>query len=168
VFQHRPKRRNRPVAADAPAKPLIATMTSEQFQKVIQAMGFECTRAKTDGKDDSFFTFRAEGYKVAAFFHDASYLELYNAFTDVNPTLATVNEWNQKNSFSRAYVDKDGNAVLENDFILTGGVSSDSVELFVKTFRGFCRALGPFRPGAQEIAILRTRAVQQGPVDAGP
>jgi hypothetical protein len=63
------------VAADAPAKPLIATMTSEQFQKVIQAMGFECTRGKTDGKDDTFFTFRAEGYKVAAFFHDASYLE---------------------------------------------------------------------------------------------
>ncbi len=123
------------VAADTSAKPLITAMTSEQFQKVIQAMGFECTRGKTDGKDDSFFTFRAEGYKVAAFFHDASYLELYNAFTDVNPTLATINEWNQKNSFSRAYVDKDGNAVLENDLILTGGVSSDSIELFVKTFR---------------------------------
>jgi Putative bacterial sensory transduction regulator len=53
----------------------------------------------------------------------------------VNPTLASVNEWNQKNSFSRAYVDKDGNAVLENDLVLTGGVSSDSIELFVKTFR---------------------------------
>jgi hypothetical protein len=113
----------------------ITSMTSESFQKLVLAMGFECTRGKTDGKDDAFFTFRAEGYKVASFFHGPSYLLLYNAFTDVNPTLATVNEWNQKNNFSRAYVDKDGNAVLESDLVLTGGVASDTIELFVKTFR---------------------------------
>jgi hypothetical protein len=53
----------------------------------------------------------------------------------VNPTLATVNEWNQKNNFSRAYIDKDGNAVLESDLVLSGGVTNDTVEIFVKTFR---------------------------------
>jgi len=120
-------------AATKPAS--ITSMTSEQFQKLVQGMGFECTRDKTDGKDDTYFTFRAEGYKVAAFFHDPSYLLLYNAFTDVNPTLATVNEWNQKNNFSRAYIDKDGNAVLESDLVLSGGVTNDTVEIFVKTFR---------------------------------
>jgi hypothetical protein len=124
-----------PEIATKPDHALITSMTSESFQKFVQAMGFECTRGKTDGKDDSFFTFRAEGYKVAAFFHDPSYLLLYNAFNDVNPTLATVNEWNQKNNFSRAYVDKDGNAVLESDLVLTGGVATETVELFIKTFR---------------------------------
>jgi hypothetical protein len=99
-------------------------------------MGFECTRGKdAKGKDDPFFTFRAEGYKVAAFTNDSSYLQLYNGFTDVSPTLATVNQWNQTNSFSRAYVDKDGNAALESDMILTGGVTRDNIEMFVKTFR---------------------------------
>jgi tetratricopeptide (TPR) repeat protein len=115
---------------------VITSMTSIEFQEVVQAMGFECTRGKDPkGKDDPFFTFRAEGYKVAAFTNDSSYLQLYNGFTDVSPTLAAVNQWNQTNSFSRAYVDKDGNAALESDMILTGGVTRDNIEMFVKTFR---------------------------------
>ena len=64
-----------------------------------------------------------------------SFLELYNAFTDVAPTPTVVNEWNQTNRFSRAYVDKDGNATIEDDLILTGGVTRENVEIFVKTFR---------------------------------
>jgi len=115
---------------------IITSMTSEEFQHFVQAMGFECTRGKDEaGKDETFFTFRAEGYKVAVIINAPGYVTLYNEFTDVNPTLATVNEWNQVNSFSRAYVAKDGNAVLENDLILSGGVTHESVEVFIKTFR---------------------------------
>jgi hypothetical protein len=111
-------------------------MTLQSFQQFVQAMGFECTRGKDEaGKDDSFFIFRAEGYKVAAFVNDASSVLLYNVFNDVNPTLATVNEWNQNGSFSRAYINKEGNAVLENDLIVSGGVTHDNLEVFVKTFR---------------------------------
>jgi hypothetical protein len=115
---------------------IITSMSSDQFQAFVKAMGFECTRDKDEaGKDDAFFTFRAEGYKVAAFDDLPTFLQLYNAFTDVEPTLATVNEWNQKNSFSRAYVDDQGNAVLESDMILDGGVTHENIELFVKTYR---------------------------------
>ena len=118
------------------ASTLITGMTSQSFQQFVQAMGFECTRGKDEtGKDEAYFTFRAEGYKVAAFVNDPSSVTLYNAFTDVNPTLATVNEWNQNASFSRAHVDKDGNAVLESDMFFTGGVTHENVEMFVKTFR---------------------------------
>ena len=115
---------------------IITSMTSAEFQQIVQAMGFECTRGKDEaGKENEFFTFRAEGYKVAAFVTAPSFVTLYNSFTDVNPTLATVNEWNQLNSFSRAYIDKAGDAVLESDLILGGGVTRESVELFVKTYR---------------------------------
>ena len=115
---------------------IITSMTSGAFQQFVQAMGFDCTRGKDEaGKEDPYFTYRAEGYKVGAFVNDPSFVELYNAFTDVNPTLATVNEWNQNNSLSRAYVDKDGSAVLESDLILSGGVTHENVEMFIKTFR---------------------------------
>ena len=115
---------------------IITSMTSVEFQQLVQTMGFECARGKdANGKEDSYFTFRAEGYKVAAVTSDPSYVQLYNGFTDVNPTLATVNEWNQNNSFSRAYVDKDGTAALESDMIFTGGVTRENVETFLKTFR---------------------------------
>ena len=115
---------------------IITSMTSIEFQQLVQAMGFDCTRGKdAAGKDETFFTFRAEGYKVASVGPETSYLQLYSGFTDVSPTLATVNEWNQANSFSRAYVDKDGNATLESDIILAGGVTHENIEMFVKTFR---------------------------------
>jgi hypothetical protein len=111
-------------------------MTLEAFQKIVQEMGFECTRGKdAKGKDETFLTFRAEGYKVAAFVPEPTFLELYNAFSDVASTPAVVNEWNQTNRFSRAYVDKAGNATIENDLILSGGVTRENVEIFVKTFR---------------------------------
>jgi hypothetical protein len=115
---------------------LITSMTLEVFQKIVQGMGFECTRDKdVNGKDETFFRFQAEGYKVAAFVPDPTFIELYNAFTDVAPTPTVVNEWNQANRFSRAYVDKDGNATIEDDLILSGGVTRENVETFVKTFR---------------------------------
>ena len=111
-------------------------MTLEAFQKIVQGMGFECTRNKDEaGKDETYFTFRAEGYKVAAFVPDPTFIELYNAFTDAAPTPTLVNEWNLTNRFSRAYIDKDGNATIEDDLILSGGVTRENLEIFVKTFR---------------------------------
>ena len=128
-----------PAAAQTAAKPapkIITVLTSEEFQKIVQYMGFETTRAKdAAGKDSPFFTFRAEGYKVAGFNHNPSYIQLYNAFNDVNPTLESVNIWNQEHSFTRAYVDKEGSAALESDLIVSGGVTQENVEVFIQTFR---------------------------------
>jgi hypothetical protein len=118
-------------------RPLITSLTLESLQHIVQAMGFECTREKGEtGKEYNWFGFRAEGYKVVAFaLSDPNFLQLYNGFTDVHPTLATVNEWNQKNTLSRAYVAKDGTASLESDLFLGGGVTTETVELFITTFR---------------------------------
>lgn len=99
-------------------------------------MGFECSRVKDDSgkEEESYFLFRAEGYKVAGFVGEG-FVQLYNAFTDVNPELVTVNEWNKANSHCRAYVDGEKNAVLESELIISGGVTRANVEMFVKTYR---------------------------------
>ncbi len=140
LAQQTPKTPNANPAAEGITKTtdstIVTSMTLEVFQRIVQGMGFECTRGKdANGKDETFFTFRAEGYKVAAFVPDPSFLELYNAFTDVAPTPTVVNEWNETNRFSRAYVDKAGDATIEDDLILSGGVTRENVEMFVTTFR---------------------------------
>ena len=94
-------------------------------------MGFETTR----GKDASFFTFRAEGYNLAGFSNNPSYIQLYNSCNDVNATLESVNLWNQEHSFTRAYVAKDGAATLESDLIVSGGVTHENIEVCVQTLR---------------------------------
>jgi hypothetical protein len=140
LAQQPPKTSNANAAAESITKTtdstIVTSMTLEVLQKIVQGMGFECTRGKdANGKEDLFFTFKAEGYKVAAFVPEPGFLELYNSFTDVGPTPTVVNEWNQTMRFSRAYVDKDGNATIEDDLILGGGVTRENVEIFVKTFR---------------------------------
>jgi hypothetical protein len=135
-----PKTPNNNNAAESATKgtdtTIVTSMTLELFQKVVQGMGFECTRGKdAKGKDETFFKFRAEGYSVVALVPDPTFVELYAGFSDVTLTPAVVNEWNQMNRFSRAYVDKGGDANLEDDLIISGGVTRDNVEMFVKTFR---------------------------------
>jgi hypothetical protein len=60
--------------------------------------------------------------------------ELFVYYTD-GASLATVNEWNKTQFASTAFVDGDGNAVLENLLVLTGGVSEENVDTFITNFR---------------------------------
>jgi hypothetical protein len=113
---------------------LVSSLTLEEFQRRVQALGFQCERVGTDGKLDEYFTFRAEGRKVAGKMATPEYMELFVYYSD-GASLATVNEWNNTHFASTAFVDKDGNAVLENLLVLTGGVSEENVNSFVTNFR---------------------------------
>ncbi|MDQ1469353.1 MAG: hypothetical protein QOJ99_833 [Bryobacterales bacterium] len=115
--------------------PLIRSMTLEDFQKLVQAMGFECNREKdAAGKPESYFIFRAEGYKVVGQVPASTIISLFNIFTD-KPSVETYNEWNKLNRFSRVYLDTDGNSVLEAEINLDGGVTREHIESTVKDFR---------------------------------
>jgi hypothetical protein len=109
-------------------------MPLEAFQQRVQALGFSPVRGSTDGKLDDYFTFRAEGRKVGGRSATPEILELFVYYTD-GASLETVNEWNNTHVGSSAYVDKDGNAVLESDLVLTGGVSVANLDAFITNFR---------------------------------
>ena len=151
-----PKSANTNAASEGVTKALdntlITSMTLEAFEKILQGMGFECRRGKdANGQDETYITFRAEGYKLAAFVPESSFIELYNSFTDVNPTPAIVNEWNEVNRFSRAYADKEGNATIEDDLILSGGVTRENVDDFRQNIQRYSVTVGALchRPQTQ-------------------
>jgi hypothetical protein len=50
------------------------------------------------------------------------------------PSLERINAWNREKRFSWAYLDKDGDPVLESNLILTGGVTRETVVSFLKIF----------------------------------
>jgi len=115
---------------------MITAVTVDSVQKRIQAMGFDCTRGKDDkGQDNNFFVFKAEGYKVIVFVPATTTVEVDTVFDDVHPSLASVNEWNRDNRFSRAYIEKDGSIDLEDDLDLANGITPAGFEGFIKTFR---------------------------------
>ena len=62
--------------------------------------------------------------------------ELFVYYSD-GTSLEAVNEWNNTRFGSTAFLDKDGNAVLESLLVLTGGVSEANVNTFITNFRDF-------------------------------
>jgi hypothetical protein len=62
-------------------------------------------------------------------------LQLAAAFGMRNrPTLERINAWNQEKLFSRAYLDKDGDPVLDSYLRLKDGVTLETVVYFLKNF----------------------------------
>jgi hypothetical protein len=49
-------------------------------------------------------------------------------------TADEMNAWNRGARFSRAYVDEEADAVIEDDLLLAGGVTGESVRLYVNSF----------------------------------
>jgi hypothetical protein len=110
----------------------ITRLSLGQLQAIVQSMGFDCVR----DNGNEFFTFQAQGYRVAVFTaKDESDFQLYAGFSDLHPTLETVNIWNRSHRFTRAYVDNTGDATLALDFDLEAGVTRKNIEATVRMFR---------------------------------
>ena len=45
----------------------------------------------------------------------------------VKPTLESMNKWNREKRFSKAYLDVEGDAIIEMDTVLEGGVSKENM-----------------------------------------
>src|SRR5689334_15695334 len=103
--------------ADTTTTPATITkMTLEAFQGIVQSLGFPTTRGKDkDGKDETFFTFRMEDYRVSGFLDGTDTIILYNNFSDLHPPLTLANTWNINNYYCRAVIDSDGNPALAAD-----------------------------------------------------
>ncbi|HEY4052666.1 MAG TPA: YbjN domain-containing protein [Terriglobales bacterium] len=118
------------------AKPeLITIITLDSIQEIVRAMGFQITHDKDDkGNPNTYFSFRAEGYKVFVQVPDPDFIWLYNAFTG-NVTVENINEWNADNRFSRAYVSADKILNLDTEIVVKNGVTQQNIEVQIEEFR---------------------------------
>ena len=63
----------------------------------------------------------------------AGHIQFYASFKK-KTTLGRINEWNASKRYTRAYLDKEGDPVLEADLDLEGGVSYGALAEFIKTW----------------------------------
>jgi hypothetical protein len=116
-------------------KTLVTEMTLDSFQKRVQVLGYTPARGKDEkGKDNNYFTFRAEGHLVVAKALTPHVLLLYVAYTG-GTTLEAMNEWNINKTGSTAYIVKSGDACLSSDLNISGGVAQDNIDAFINSFR---------------------------------
>jgi hypothetical protein len=70
-------------------------------------------------------------------------VEFYTGFTDLDLSLEQINDWNARMRWVRAYIDKEGDPVLEMDVDMDfGGISR---ALFWDNFEVFVGMVGKFR-----------------------
>ena len=119
-----------PSEADRQAA-ILSKIDEPQLKEMMEGEGYAVSI-----DEDGDIEWSIEGYHAYILvLHDGESLLFRAAFTDTDMTLQDVNEWNATMLFSRMYLDDEGDAVLELDLDLAGGVTSAHlIEWF-----GICR-----------------------------
>lgn len=86
---------------------------------------------------------------------------------DLDVPLSMANDWNSGHLYSRAYVDDEGDIVLESDLDLAGGVTEERIVDHVRTWR---QLLGEFTTaiGFYEEGTLSAPDAAEAPMEAAP
>lgn len=109
---------------------VLDVMTGTTLKAIMAAQGFNATQLDEDGdllgriEGVPFYIIIAEDKQSMVFRYSAS---------GSNATLAKCNQWNLTKKYSRAYIDKDGDPVLELDLDLEGGVTVARIKDYILT-----------------------------------
>mgnify|MGYP005609176595 FL=1 len=119
-------------------------ITPGEMEALLKAGSYRYERVEGGGR--LYFHLPLAGLRAVLFLQDCregscESLLLYAGFsTDNPPSLERVNEWNREKRFSRAYLDEEGDPVLEADLDLAGGVADGAIRAFLDLFEENLRA----------------------------
>lgn len=139
-------------AAPAQAQ-MVRPQVPQSLVAALQAGGY-AARLTTDRVGDPMIESASSGTKFQIYFynctdHSACATVQFHSGYDLTtaPTLDRINEWNRTKRFGRAYLDKEGDPILEMDVDLDdGGVSRalfiDNIEFWSSILSDFERFIG--------------------------
>ena len=126
------------LAGPVSAQQMREKITAEQLTGLLRDKGLEGTV-----NEKGNVIVQNNGSKIVFFISNQT-MQAYFGLRGTSATITTVNEWNKSKRFGRAYIDSDGDPVVELDYDLEGGVTDDSVKVWfdtvtaiVKSFRTF-------------------------------
>lgn len=108
--------------ASAAQAELVSPSNPKDIIQIVEAHGWPATFNAPDD-DDPWIESRYNGMKFLVIFMNCNddhkqckTLQYYMGFSDAkDTTLEKLNEWNRTKRFARAYIDKEGDPVLEMD-----------------------------------------------------
>lgn len=106
---------------------VIKELTPSSAEQILLALKIDYTQLKP-----GIYSFSLGGYKTLLF-NKGKNIQFYASFKKRVP-LTRINEWNASKRYTRAYLDKQGDAVLEADLDLEGGVAPGALLEFIKTW----------------------------------
>jgi hypothetical protein len=109
---------------------VITSMSVSDLRSLLSDMGYQ--PQSLEGRDNAWAVRMADRPVLITVGGDGKNLLLWSYVQ--GGSLNKVNEWNKQKRFSRAYLDGDGDANVEWDIDLEGGVTMDAVREGIKTF----------------------------------
>jgi hypothetical protein len=122
--------------AAARAQTVRTEVSPKDMTRILTSMGFEVEPLKAESAERSAMKFELGGYPVVLILaNENTDAQLYAGFTGTKAKLDKVNQWNREKRFTRAYLDREGDPVLEADIDFTGGVTEANIKAWVKLYR---------------------------------
>jgi hypothetical protein len=111
---------------------VVETISSQLMRDLLLAEGF--TDVEIDQDDDIIV--RMNGYRLIIFVRPNEYSTILFRFaiSGSNADYLTVNDWDKTRLYTRAFLDEDGDPVLEMDLDLTGGVTIARIRDAIRTY----------------------------------
>ena len=109
----------------------IASLHSEQLMQLLSEEGYVPRLEEPRVVEVKIQSLRT--YFFIA--EDHASIQAYAGFEAPGAGLAEVNRWNRERRYSRAYIDDEGDPVIELDLDLVGGVSRERIADFIRTVR---------------------------------
>ena len=131
-----------PRAQAADEGQVVFGVTADDVAGVIKKLDYD-SKQDIDKDGDPRFTITLAGFKVVLNFYDKqndtnvyTTFVLYSCYTkDPKVSADVINAWNRDKRFSRAYLNKDGDACVEADLDLRGGDTLGSMSQFIVRYR---------------------------------
>ncbi len=115
------------------------TMTATRVERILRSFG-DVTYEEVN---TNVYRINLEGTKILLKKNDKTLL-LYCGWSGKQVSLSRINEWNKTKRFAKAYIDNEGDPVLESDYELTGGVTEQNVKEWMKTYVLFLKQFKEF------------------------
>jgi hypothetical protein len=111
------------------AQEVMREVSTDQLRKLLESMGYEVEQPK-----EEVLQFAIEGH-TAVIINNKTNIQLYSYFKKKKMDLKKINEWNATKRYSRVYIDRDGDAVIDWDIDLEGGITAGALKESIKTYR---------------------------------
>jgi len=118
------------------------------LDEVLTEMEIEYTMT-LDELGDPLWTLTLSGILITIVSYDktapgqyASLLFYSGWATDTEISLSAINDWNMHSRFGRAYLDDSRDPVIELDLLLSGGVTSETIQEYIQVFVATVSDLG--------------------------
>jgi len=124
-----------PVCAAQAAASAPAILDGNSTDDILNLMrGYGSALLGTQDSGDPKISGKIDGQAYTMYFSnctkgkDCEDVDLYAGYLDVKPAQDLINSWNRDKRFSRAYLDKDGDAGIDMDINLEHGVTTDNLD----------------------------------------